>query len=196
MAMLAYGLTSCKPGEIHRVSGERMISGHELDHAEWAEDGHAEWVKTAYAKWLPLRPAVKALKGRGADDKAMEAKASLPAFKAAFRNPAFSSAAFAVKIAWRTPMNPEPASIWLGVMELTADRFETCALELPEGPRDLVIGHVVGVSDGNIKDWMIVHEGTLYGGYSLGLFRSSLSEKDRVNFDRQLNVKRFVHDLP
>ena len=194
--MLAYGFTSCKPDEVRRGREERPISGHELDYAEWAQDGHAEWVKDAYAKWLPLRPTVKALKGREFDDKAMEAKASLPAFKAAFSNPDFSGAAFAVNITWQTRYTPKPSSIWLGVRALKADGFQTCPLEVSEGVRELVIGHEVSISDENINDWMIVHEGTLYGGYSLALFRSSLSETARVAFDRQLNIRNYVQKLP
>lgn len=195
VAVLAYGFTSCKPDDVPRQH-EGLISGHELDGAEWAQDGHAEWVKDAYAKWVPLRPIVKALKGRGIDDTPMEAKVSLPGFKAAFLNPAFSGAAFAVKITWQTPHNQKPSSIWLGVRALKEGGLQTCPLEVPAGTSQLIIGHEVTVLDANINDWMIVHEEILYGGYSLGRFRSGLSEKDRADFDRQLNVRRHVPNPP
>ena len=48
----------------------------------------------------------------------------------------------------------------------------------------------------SIEDWMINHDGTAFGGFSLRLIRSRLRKEDQMKFDAHAGIREFKTLMP
>lgn len=84
------------------------------------------------------------------------------------------------------------AYIWLSVVEHSSAGFVGEIFELPSGFKDYKVGTRLEVANGNVQDWMINDDGTLYGGYSLRYARSTMSDTEKAAFDQHIGVNTFA----
>ena len=47
-----------------------------------------------------------------------------------------------------------------------------------------------------MEDWMIDHQGFVYGGFSLRVLRDRLGEIDKQRFDEHTGIREFKQDMP
>jgi uncharacterized protein YegJ (DUF2314 family) len=67
-----------------------------------------------------------------------------------------------------------------------------CYATYTELPDELMMYKNIKLEKNKIEDWMIKDRGYLYGGYSLRLQRSRLSENQKKEFDNYIGIKKYV----
>lgn len=142
-----------------------------------------------------------------------KARRSLSDFKAAFLERLLWPAVYAVRLPFidrsqtgeevlvRTPEaaieNPTSpiARLWLSVTSIL-ENLLFCSIQ--EAPMQLRLNrHDSFVVDADIvEDWMINHDGVVYGGFSLRLIRDRLSVEDQKQFDDHTGIREFKLEVP
>lgn len=84
------------------------------------------------------------------------------------------------------------AFMWLTVIESTATGFVAELFELVEAINDLEVGQSFEVPDEEVMDWMVNDDGVLFGGFSLRLHRSKLTESEQLAFDQHIGVHTYA----
>ncbi len=84
------------------------------------------------------------------------------------------------------------AYIWLSVVSHTSVGFVGEIFELPSQFKAYSLDTQIVVPDGEVQDWMINDEGTLYGGYSLRYARSKMTDAEKIAFDKHIGVDSFA----
>jgi hypothetical protein len=142
-----------------------------------------------------------------------EAQDRLPQFKAAFPARRFRSAAFVVKVPFvdrsavgepalagtteviaENPKRPI-AHLWLGVTSIDDDLLFCSVLEAPK-PLGLSKGDCFVILEEMVEDWMILHQGVAYGGFSMRVLRDRLGEIEKRRFDEHTGIREFRQDMP
>ncbi len=81
--------------------------------------------------------------------------------------------------------------VWLFNTEISGNGFSAELFEIPPSVPLLKVGQRFHVDDGDVVDWMINDNGTLYGGYSLRYHRSNLPPEERPAFDEHVGVTKY-----
>jgi uncharacterized protein YegJ (DUF2314 family) len=137
-----------------------------------------------------------------------EARSTFPRFLDAVSKMRFSPAAYLVKVPFidRSEMDeqalvrtPETAALyparptchlWLRVTSISDDLIFCSVGEAPDAlllMRDASL--VVAIE--SIEDWMIVHGGTAFGGFTLRVTRSRLGKEGQMKFDVHTGIREF-----
>ena len=137
-----------------------------------------------------------------------EAKRTLPQFLEAATQRKFPSATFWVKVplidrsdTGETALvqTPDTAAqypdrrlchLWLSLRSRLEDLF-FCAVA--EAPEELHVerGAVFIVGSASVEDWMIHHDGVVFGGFSLRVTRIRLSKEGKIKFDEHTGIREF-----
>ena len=143
-------------------------------------------------------PIFMALKGASPEmvDARAQAKQTLPAFRQAIIDRKYPGAFFNVKGYFPEADGSEGPHLWLWVRELNDDGLVCVPFELPKDFTGLKPDQKVLMKDADIEDWMINHDGILYGGFSLRVQRSHVPETEREAFDRFIGVKEYKTEKP
>jgi len=123
------------------------------------------------------------------------AKATLAYFRKAFAAQLRKGAFYGVKIHFRKPDGDDGAHIWLQVNQLFEDLYFCSPIELPSGFVGLKMGESKLATDDEIEDWMILDDGTLYGGFSLRAIREQLPPSKQNEFDSHMGVVRYADGI-
>ncbi len=67
-----------------------------------------------------------------------------------------------------------------------------------EAPKQLGLekGDSFVIGEEVVEDWMIDHQGVAYGGFSLRVLRSRLSEIEQRRFDEHTGINEFKQAIP
>lgn len=84
------------------------------------------------------------------------------------------------------------AYMWLMVRQVNDAGFVGEIFELPGEFKEFEVGMLIDIPEKDIQDWMINHNGTLYGGYSLRYSRAQMSESEKLHFDQHIGVERYA----
>ncbi len=84
------------------------------------------------------------------------------------------------------------AFMWLANTRIDGGGFVAEIFEVPEFFSNVEVGQAYAVSADDIIDWMVNEEGTLHGGFSIRLHRSTLTSEEGNNFDEQIGVSRYA----
>ena len=137
-----------------------------------------------------------------------EARRTLPQFLDAASNTQFSPAIFLVKVplidrsetgeqalarnsenAAQNPTRPI-CHLWLTVTSVLDDLIFCSVQEAPDALH-LERGTSLVIASDLIEDWLINRDGIAFGGFSLRLIRSHLSEEEQINFDAHTGIREF-----
>ena len=88
------------------------------------------------------------------------------------------------------------AFIWLVVLEDLSTGFVTRAFELPP-EFEVFQDQETIVEDCDVKDWMVIQDGVLRGGYSVRYQRLKTPPSERAQFDARVGVTTYAKpDVP
>ena len=142
-----------------------------------------------------------------------EARRTLPQFLDAVSKTRFSQAIYLVKVPfidrrdlWQQALvrTAETAAenlaqptchLWLHVNSILNDLIFCSVAEAPDALQ-LKSGSSFVVGSESIEDWMINHDGTAYGGFSLRVIRCNLRKKDQLKFDAHTGIHQFRNLKP
>lgn len=146
-------------------------------------------------------------------DARSDASRTLPQFKDAFAKRRFELVAYLVKVPFLCRDDTkEPALVrtsevaaeypiqkmcrlWLAVNSVLEDLLFCSVLEAPPALR-LSTGDSFVIDTSLIEDWIINQGGVVYGGFSMRVIRSRLSEHDRRRFDDDTGIYEFKQLAP
>ncbi|GHN01692.1 hypothetical protein WSM22_31810 [Cytophagales bacterium WSM2-2] len=132
---------------------------------------------------------------------AMEkARLTLDYFKQSLSSPGPHQQYFSLKAKFEE--NGQAEHIWLtDVSYDESSNFFGHIGNVPINVTNVKEGQKVGVPFENVSDWMILENGKLIGGYTIRAIRDTMSDKERIAFDRSMNMvidegaDYFRHDL-
>jgi uncharacterized protein YegJ (DUF2314 family) len=128
-------------------------------------------------------------------DATLRARETRAGFRRAFIERRFGAAFYGVKLHFPRPDGQEGHHVWLSVTQLFADLYFCCPIELPSDLVGLKAGETKLATDDDIEDWMIMDNGTLYGGFSLRAIRQQLSASAQAEYDSYMGVISYAsHD--
>jgi hypothetical protein len=85
--------------------------------------------------------------------------------------------------------------LWLNVNSVLEDLLFCNVLESPAALRlGAAASFVIHAS--SIEDWMINHDGIVYGGFSMRVLRNRLPEHDHRRFDDYTGIREFKQFVP
>ena len=82
--------------------------------------------------------------------------------------------------------------VWLAITRVVRNDFVTQVFEIPCVLPSYQIGDTVKVASKDVLDWMIIDNGTLYGGYSIRHRRRQLKAAEIAAFDKHLGVRKYA----
>jgi uncharacterized protein YegJ (DUF2314 family) len=80
--------------------------------------------------------------------------------------------------------------LWLGVTSVLDELIFCSVGEAPDALR-LSPGTSFVVDAALVEDWLINHEGIVFGGFSLRVIRSRLSKDEQLKFDAHTGIREF-----
>ena len=119
-----------------------------------------------------------------------EAKKSLSDFRAML--PSDGSPRFEAMVKLKLSDGENSAFIWLANTRLNGDGFIAELYEVPEFFKNMEVGQSFTVSSDELVDWSVNEEGILHGGFSLRLYRSTLSDEEQKQFDEHVGVLKYA----
>ncbi|MGN6545036.1 MAG: DUF2314 domain-containing protein, partial [Aureliella sp.] len=84
------------------------------------------------------------------------------------------------------------AFMWLNNTAIEGENFTAELFEVPDSLPSHKVGDRYTVPLEELLDWMANDNGRLFGGFSLRYHRASLSDDERMDFDRHLGVTEYV----
>lgn len=142
-----------------------------------------------------------------------EAKRTFPQFLDVLSKAMFSHAIYLVKVpfidrsdlrqqalihtaetAAENPGRPT-CHLWLSVNSTLDDLIFCTVAEAPDALQ-LKSGTSFVVASESIEDWMIIQDGTAYGGFSLRVTRCNLSKEEQLKFDAHTGIHEFKNLTP
>jgi uncharacterized protein YegJ (DUF2314 family) len=141
-------------------------------------------------------------------DAVSDARRTFPQFLDAVSKMRFAPAIYLVKVPFvdrsetgeqalvRTPEiaadNPTrpTCQLWLGVTSILDDLIFCSVGEAPDALQLNRDASFVVASE-SIEDWMINHGGAAFGGFSLRVIRSRLSNEEQMKFDAHTGIREF-----
>jgi uncharacterized protein YegJ (DUF2314 family) len=91
-----------------------------------------------------------------------------------------------IQIKAAIPTGESREHIWLTDTTYRTNKFHGIIGNFPQQARFLDIGDPYSVLIENVSDWMFVYEGQLYGGYTLRITRSRMTESEKAAFDKKM----------
>jgi uncharacterized protein YegJ (DUF2314 family) len=92
--------------------------------------------------------------------------------------------------------------MWLGDLSLDDDGLYYGMIDSdPVTVTSVQVGTRIGIPHDAISDWLLVEDGRLIGGYTIRVYRESLSDSERIEFDRGFGIgidygyDFFPHDM-
>jgi uncharacterized protein YegJ (DUF2314 family) len=142
-----------------------------------------------------------------------DARKTLPQFLEAASKMQFSPATYLVKVpfidrsktaeqalvrtsqtAAENPTRPI-CRLWLRVTSVLDDLIFCWVAEAPDALH-LKRGTSFVVAGASIEDWMINHDGTAFGGFSLRVIRGRLRKEEQTKFDAHTGIREFRTLVP
>ena len=93
------------------------------------------------------------------------------------------------KNAAENPMRPI-CHLWLSVTSVLDDLIFCSVHEAPDALH-LERGTSFVIASELIEDWMINHDGTAFGGFSLRVIRNRLGKEEQIKFDAHTGIREF-----
>ena len=132
---------------------------------------------------------------------AMEkARLTIGYFKACIQNPPENQFGHSLKVRIEDKNGIE--HMWLGDLSLDDDGLYYGMVDNePVTVESVKVGTRIGIPVEAISDWLLVEEGRLIGGYTIRVYRESLSDAERIEFDRGFGIEidfgfdHFPHDM-
>ncbi|MBL0015353.1 MAG: DUF2314 domain-containing protein [Bacteroidetes bacterium] len=132
---------------------------------------------------------------------AMEkARHTLGYFRESLADPSEEQYGFSLKVRIEDENGVE--HMWLGDLSLDEDGLFYGTLDSdPVMVQNVKAGTRIGIPVDAISDWLIVEDGRLIGGYTIRVYRESLSPEERQEFDKgfgvtfDYGVDHFEHDM-
>lgn len=132
---------------------------------------------------------------------AMEkARLTIGYFKESIQDPPPSQYGHSLKVRIEEGQNVE--HLWLSDLSLDDDGLYYGTVDnAPVTIASLEAGSRLGVGIDAISDWLLVQDGRLIGGYTIRVYRESLSDAERIEFDRGFGITvdfgfdYFPHDM-
>lgn len=93
----------------------------------------------------------------------------------------------ALKVKFETPKGNE--HIWLSNIQYENGKYSGVLDNLPEYITEYKIGDKIEIENSKISDWMYVENGKLFGGYTIKLLRSRMTESEKKEFDAENGLK-------
>jgi uncharacterized protein YegJ (DUF2314 family) len=125
-----------------------------------------------------------------------KAQETLPDFLAAFRAGRHSDKAYLVKSLFSGTVPDERAHIWVLLEGVRGANLICSPIEVPGGFTGLQKGVSVSLSRGQVEDWMLNVDGTVYGAYSLRVQRRRVPETEKCKFDAYVGITSFTDRRP
>jgi len=119
-----------------------------------------------------------------------EARNSLPDFRAML--PQDGTPRFEAMEKLRLSDGENSAYMWLANTRIDGDGFVAEIFEVPEFFKNVEVGQAFNVSSDEIVDWMVNEGGILFGGFSLRLHRSTLSNEEQRAYDEHIGVSKYA----
>ncbi|SNR62164.1 YegJ family protein [Flavobacterium sp. ov086] len=124
------------------------------------------------------------------DDKEMseaikKANQTLTDFNSALQNPKIEVKSLKVK--FETANGNE--HIWLSNIEYKDGKYWGILDNEPEYITEYKIGDKIEIDNSKISDWMYLENGKLFGGYTIKLLRSRMTENERNQFDAESGMQ-------
>jgi len=141
-------------------------------------------------------PAFMMLKREDVAEASRQAQESFGAFHQAMIERKYPNAFFNIKANFSEADGREGANLWVAVSQIRSDGYLCEPFELPKGFTGLQPGQKVLLQPNNVLDWMIVDDGTLYGGYSLRIQRAHVPDERKSQYDEFLGVTTYSETLP
>jgi len=83
------------------------------------------------------------------------------------------------------------AFMWLNQARECPTGFAGALYEAPKNLLGFQEGQTISVSADQILDWMVNHNGLLYGGFSIRLIRDRKPANERAQFDEYMGVAAY-----
>ena len=115
------------------------------------------------------------------------AKGSIDQFNKAFESGDSAYSEFAVKKKYFTEDGGE--HMWVAVTKIVDGNYQGIVNNDAEMTKEVKYGDSVTVLRDEITDWMYIENNILRGGYTIREIRNQLSEKERVQFYKDLSFK-------
>ncbi|QSB26253.1 YegJ family protein [Flavobacterium sp. CLA17] len=125
------------------------------------------------------------------DDKEMseaieKANQTLTDFNAVLSNPKIDVKSLKVKF---ETSDGGGEHIWLTDIEYKNGRYSGILDNEPEYITEYKVGDKIEVDNSKISDWMYIENGKLFGGYTIKLLRTRMTEAEREQFDRESGMQ-------
>jgi len=127
-------------------------------------------------------------------DATLRARETLAGFRTAFTERRFGRAFYGVKLHFPQPDGREGHHVWLSLTQLFADLYFCSLIELPSDLVGLKADETKLATDDDVEDWMIMDNGTLYGGFSLRAIRQQLSASEQAEYDSYMGVISYASE--
>ena len=79
--------------------------------------------------------------------------------------------------------DPIVEHMWINEINFDGEKINGVLMNAPNELTNIAIGDSVSVALNEISDWMLAIQGKTYGGYTIQVLRSNMSEKERKNHD-------------
>lgn len=114
-----------------------------------------------------------------------KANQTLTDFNSALQNPKIEVKSLKVK--FETANGNE--HIWLSNIEYKDGKYWGILDNEPEYITEYKIGDKIEIDNSKISDWMYLENGKLFGGYTIKLLRSRMTENERNQFDAESGMQ-------
>src|SRR5438876_11111058 len=112
-----------------------------------------------------------------------KARATLPDFNRALKDPKASQSGFSVKTPITDGKNTE--HMWLNPVTFDGTKYHGTVNNLPEKVTGVTLGSKRSIEPNEVSDWMYLEKKKLIGGYTIRVVRDKLGAKERKEFDRK-----------
>ena len=108
---------------------------------------------------------------------------TLDEFKKKLESGETEGVTFTLKVLLEAPDGVNGEHIWVTDITTKDDEYYGVIDNVPVYTEEVKYGDKMKIKKENISDWMYVENGKLYGGYTLRLVRSRMTDEEREQFD-------------
>lgn len=114
-----------------------------------------------------------------------KANKTLADFNSALLNPEIEVKSLKVKFQNETDVE----HIWLSDVIFKDGKYSGIIDNEPEYIKNHQIGETISVDNKDISDWMYIENGKLFGGYTIKVIRSRMTESEKEEFDAESGMQ-------
>lgn len=114
-----------------------------------------------------------------------KANKTLADFNSALLNPEIEVKSLKVKFQNETDVE----HIWLSDVTFKDGKYSGIIDNEPEYIKNHQIGETISVDNKDISDWMYIENGKLFGGYTIKVIRSRMTESEKEEFDAESGMQ-------